>query len=102
MKSDQESSRTCGIHPAKIHGIGSWIVLVALFALLVGTMVLAYFELSLGAGVDLPALGMALCLGALFSILAGVGLTALVFHSSCCRPTAISQGRVCRPKPLQI
>jgi hypothetical protein len=97
LKSDQESSHTRGIHAAKIHGFGSWIGLVALFALLVGTMVLAYFESSLAAGVDVPALGMALCLGALFSILAGVGLTALVFYSSRYRPTAaISRGRVCR------
>ena len=88
MNSDQESSRTYCIHPAKILGIGSWIVLVALFALLVGTMVLAYFELSLAAGVDVPALGMALCLGAFFSILAGVGLTSLVFYSSNYQPTA--------------
>ena len=73
-------------------------MLVALFALLVGTMVLAYFELSLAAGVDVPALGMALCLGAFFSILVGVGLTSLVFYSSNYQPTAaISQGRVCRP-----
>ena len=98
MKSGQESSRTYCIHPARIHAIGSWIVLVALFALLVGTMVLAYFELSLAAGVDVPALGMALCLGAFFSILVGVGLTSLVFYSSNDQPTAaISQGRACRP-----
>jgi hypothetical protein len=83
LKSDQESSRTYDIHPAKIHGFGSWIMLVALFALLVGTMVLAYFESSLAAGVDVPALGTALCLAAFSSILAGVGLTALVFYSSC-------------------
>ena len=99
MRSDQESNRTLRIHPAKIHGLGPWIVLVALFALLVGTMVLAYFESSLAAGVDAPALSyIALCLGALFSILVGVGLTALVFYSSRYRPiAAISQRRVCRP-----
>jgi hypothetical protein len=97
LKPDQESSRTRGIHAAKIHGLGSWIGLAALFALLVGTMVLAYFESNLAAGINVPALGLALCLGALFSILAGVGLTALVFYSSRYRPTAaISQGRVCR------
>jgi hypothetical protein len=92
---DQESGRTRGIHAANIHGFGPWIGMVVLFALLVGT-ILAYFESSLAAGVDVPALGMALCLGALVSILAGVGLTALVFYSGRYRPTAaISKGRVC-------
>ena len=98
MNSDQESSRTNGIHADEIHGFGSWMVLVALFALLVGTMVLVYFASSLAAGADVPALGIALCLGALFSILVGAGLTTLVFSVSRYRPTAaISQGRVCRP-----
>jgi len=102
LKYNQQSSRSHGIHADKIHGYGPWIVLAALFALLVGTMVLAYIESNLAAGVDVPALGMALYLGAFFSILAGVGLTALVFYSSNYRPTAaISQGRVCRPRPLQ-
>ena len=99
MRSDRESSRTNGIHPARIHGVGPWVVLVALFALLAGTMVLAYFESSLAAGVDVPALDYeAFCLGTFFSILVGVGLTALVFYSSRYRPiAAISQRRVCRP-----
>jgi len=88
MKSDQESSSIARIYPTKIHGFGSWIVLVALFTLLVGTMVLTYLASSLAAGVDVPALGMAFCLGAFFSVLAGVGLTALVFYSSRYRPTA--------------
>jgi hypothetical protein len=92
LKSDQKLSRTNGIHPAEIHGFGSWIVLVALFALLVGTMVLAYFESSLAAGVDVPALGKALCLAAFFSILVGVGLTALATAA------ATSQGRAAGPK----
>ena len=98
MKSDQESSRTHGVHAAKVHGFGSWIGLVAMFALLVGTMVLVCFESSLAAGVDVPALGKALCLGVFFSILAGMGLTAMVSYASRYRPTAaISRGRVCNP-----
>jgi hypothetical protein len=80
LKYDRESSRTYGIHPVKIHGFGSLIVLVTLFSLSAGTMVLAYFESSLAAGSDVSALS--LCLGALCSILTGAGLTALVFYGS--------------------
>ena len=99
MKSGQESSRICGTHTDNIHGLGPWIGLAALFALLVATMVLAYFGSSLAAGVDVPALGMSLCLGAFFSILAGVGLTALLFYSGGYRPTVeMARGRVRRPQ----
>jgi hypothetical protein len=80
LKCGQASRHTYGIHPVKIHGFGSWIVLATLFSLLAGTMVLAYFWSSLAAGIDVPALG--LCLGVLCSILTGVGLTALAFYSS--------------------
>jgi hypothetical protein len=85
LKFDRESSRTYGIHPAKIHGFGSLIVLVTLFSLSAGTMVLAYFESRLAEGIDVPTLS--LCLGALCSILTGAGLTALVFYAAY-RPTA--------------
>jgi len=58
-------------------------MIVFLLTLLVATMALAYFESCLAAGVDIPVSGyIAFCLGALFSILMGVGLTALVFHST--------------------
>jgi L-lactate permease len=80
LKLDRESSRTYGINPAKIHSFGSFIVLVTLFSLSAGTMVLAYFESSLAAGIDVPALS--LCLGALCSILTGSGLTVLVLYGS--------------------
>ena len=82
MKFDQKSTSTHDVHSTRIHSVGLWIVLITLFALLVGTMVLSYFASSLAAGIDVPALGMTFCLGAFFSILAGVGLTALVFYSS--------------------
>ncbi|MCP3469794.1 hypothetical protein NLM33_05555 [Bradyrhizobium sp. CCGUVB1N3] len=84
MKSvDQEIGCTHAGHPAEIHGIGSWITLVVLFALLVATMVLAYVGSNLAVGIDIPMSGyMAFCLGAFFSLLAGAGLTALVFYSS--------------------
>ena len=79
MQFDHQSNRTYGKHSAKIHSFGPWIVLVTLFSLSAATMVLAYLESSLVTGIYVPT--SSFCLGALCSILIGVGLTALVFYS---------------------
>ncbi len=63
-------------------GIGAWIIVIVLIALLVATGVLAYRGWMLGEG-DVPRSGyIALTLGVIFSLVFGVGLMALVFYSS--------------------
>lgn len=63
-------------------GLGSWIVVIVLLALLAATVVLAYRGWTLG-NIEVPASGyIALALGVSFSLVIGVGLMALVFYSS--------------------
>jgi hypothetical protein len=63
-------------------GLGAWIIVVVLIALLAATAVLAYRGWMLG-NAEVPASGyIALALGVIFSLVIGVGLMALVFYSS--------------------
>ncbi len=63
-------------------GIGAWIVVAVLIAMLIATAVLAYRGWTVGE-IDVPASGyIALALGVFFSLVIGVGLMALVFYSS--------------------
>lgn len=63
-------------------GIGAWVIVIVLIALLVATAVLAYRGWMLGEG-EVPESGyIALTLGVIFSLVFGVGLMALVFYSS--------------------
>jgi hypothetical protein len=62
---------------------GSWMPLVAVLLLLVVVAVGGYFALTLNADIAMPATGYhAMALGAIFSIILGVGLMTLVFVSS--------------------
>ena len=64
------------------NGLGAWIIMIVLVALLIATAVLAYRGWMLG-GADIPASGyVALALGVVFSVVIGVGLMALLFYSS--------------------
>jgi len=64
-------------------GVGSWIILMVLVVLLVGTTVIAYQGWTLGNGTDVPASGyVAMAFGILVSLGVGFGLMALIFYSS--------------------
>lgn len=63
-------------------GVGAWIIVIVLIALLVATAVLGYRGWMLGEG-DVPESGyIALTLGVIFSLVFGVGLMALLFYSN--------------------
>jgi hypothetical protein len=64
-------------------GIGSWIVLLALLALLAGVGFVAYAGWTRDGDFAMPAAGyVALALGVAFSLVVGIGLMALLFYSS--------------------
>ena len=64
-------------------GVGSWIVLIVLLALLVATGVVIYFGWILGNGTDVPVAGyVAMAFGVIISLAVGFGLMALIFYSS--------------------
>jgi hypothetical protein len=64
-------------------GLGSWIVLIVLLALLVATGVVIYFGWILGNGTDVPVSGyVAMAFGVIISLAVGFGLMALIFYSS--------------------
>ena len=64
-------------------GVGSWMILIVLVVLLVGTIVIAYQGWTLGNGTDMPASGyVAMAFGILVSLGVGFGLMALIFYSS--------------------
>lgn len=64
-------------------GVGSWIILIVLFALLVATVVVVYLGWTLANGADVPASGyVAMVLGVIISLAVGFGLMALIFYSS--------------------
>jgi hypothetical protein len=63
--------------------LSGWAVILVLGVLLILTAALAYAGWRLAAGTTVPASGyVALTLGALFSLVVGIGLMALVFYSS--------------------
>jgi hypothetical protein len=64
-------------------GVGSWIILIVLLSLLVGTGVVIYFGWILGNGTDVPTSGYAaMAFGVIISLAVGFGLMALLFYSS--------------------
>lgn len=82
MKSIDDKDRTSTVMPARM-GVGSWIILVVLLLLLVGTGVFIYFGWTLGDGTDVPTSGYAaMALGVILSLAVGFGLMALLFYSS--------------------
>src|ERR1700744_2077613 len=63
--------------------LSGWAVILVLGVLLILTAVLAYVGWRVGAGTTVSAAGyVSLTLGALFSLVVGIGLMALVFYSS--------------------
>jgi hypothetical protein len=63
--------------------ITEWSVILVLGALLLGTCAVAYVGWTSAAGTVVPTSGyVALTLGALFSLVVGVGLMGLLFYSS--------------------
>jgi hypothetical protein len=64
-------------------GLGSWVILIVLLALLIATGVIIYRGWTLGDGPDVPAFGYAaMAFGVIISLAVGFGLMALVFYSS--------------------
>jgi hypothetical protein len=64
-------------------GVGSWIILMVLLALLAATGVVIYFGWTLGNGTDVPSSGYAaMAFGVVISLAVGFGLMALIFYSS--------------------
>jgi hypothetical protein len=64
-------------------GVGSWIILIVLLALLVATGVIIYFGWTLASGTDVPTSGYAaMVFGVILSLAVGFGLMALLFYSS--------------------
>jgi hypothetical protein len=64
-------------------GVGSWIILIVLLALLAATGVVIYFGWTLGNGTDVPSSGYAaMAFGVSISLAVGFGLMALIFYSS--------------------
>jgi hypothetical protein len=64
-------------------GVGSWIVLIVLLALLAATGVVIYLGWTLANGADVPASGYAaMAFGVIISLAVGFGLMALLFYSS--------------------
>jgi hypothetical protein len=64
-------------------GVGSWVVLIVLVALLFAACVVAYLGWRLADGVDVPISGyVAMVAGVIASLAVGFGLMALIFYSS--------------------
>jgi hypothetical protein len=64
-------------------GIGGWLVLAALIAMLGGALYIAYDTWSAFEGTGMSPLGWTfLILGVVVSILVGAGLMGLVFYSA--------------------
>ena len=64
-------------------GVGSWVVLIVLVALLFAACVVAYLGWRLADGVDVPISGyVAMAVGVIASLAVGFGLMGLVFYSS--------------------
>ncbi|MDB5500240.1 MAG: hypothetical protein JWR89_142 [Tardiphaga sp.] len=64
-------------------GVGSWVVLIVLVALLFGACVVAYLGWKLADRVDVPISGyVAMVVGVIASLAVGFGLMALIFYSS--------------------
>jgi hypothetical protein len=68
---------------AKGMGRGSYAIIAILLGLLIWTGILAGKGWSSAVGTEVPVAGyVAMAIGVVFSVLLGVGLMALVFHSS--------------------
>ena len=64
-------------------GIGSWAIVAALFAMLVGAGAIAYYGWTMEDGPPMPTeLYVPMAVGIVFSLIVGCGLMALVFYSS--------------------
>jgi hypothetical protein len=82
MNGTANKDRTSSKVSARL-GVGSWIVLLVLLALLVATGVIIYFGWTLGNGTDVPTSGYAaMAFGVVISLAIGFGLMALLFYSS--------------------
>jgi flagellar basal body-associated protein FliL len=82
MESTQNKERTATATSARM-GVGSWIIVIVLVALLVAAGIVLYLSGTLGDGAEMPASGyVAMALGAIFSLAVGFGLMALIFFSS--------------------
>jgi hypothetical protein len=63
--------------------VSGWAVILVLGALLLATVAIAWIGWALAPGTVVPAYGfVALTFGALFSLVVGIGLMALIFYSS--------------------
>jgi hypothetical protein len=83
MNGTDNDSSSPGRAAAPRLGIGSWVILIVLLALLVGTGILIRFGWILGDGADVPVSGyVAMAFGVLVSLVVGFGLMALIFYSS--------------------
>jgi len=64
-------------------GIGAWLLVAVLVALLVAAIAYAYEGMTFGGDVQMPTAGyVSLVLGIVASLIVGIGLMALVFYSS--------------------
>lgn len=82
MRSEARSPRSLRPTVASM-GVGSWMVLFVLLALLVAAGLLAYAGWTHEKGPAMPAAGyLALAFGVVASMAVGIGLMALIFYSS--------------------
>lgn len=83
----ETTARTDATEPAHL-GVGSWILLGVLLALLAATSFVAYLGWTLEDGIEAstievsPAGYVAMAAGVLFSVVVGSGLMTLIFYSS--------------------
>ncbi|WP_245334950.1 hypothetical protein [Bradyrhizobium mercantei] len=68
--------------PARL-GAGSWVLLIVLLLLLVGTGFLVYLGWTLADGIEVTTAGyVAMAAGVILSLVVGCGLMALIFYSN--------------------
>ena len=82
LPSTRDYRRDAGAEDPRSTGIGGWAIVAVLLLLLVGAGAIGYFGWTI-SNTDVPTAGyVAMALGAILSLVFGVGLMALVFYSS--------------------